>query len=228
MTRNPEVSRVVQRWRAICLVSVGFTLTLTAAVLAEGLLPGEVAMRNAIVAAATPHALALAEFVSFGGTWRGLLPATGILLVISADARRRWWLWGMALIGAPLIGEGWQELVRRTRPHGTALGFPSGHATAVAAFAIEVIYLAGRSRLPRGWQLVVIACAVGVAGTTGLTRIVLQAHWPADVLSGFGIGTACASGGGWWDAAHGGCALATRGNRIPVERLPKTDETAHG
>ncbi len=178
-------------------------LAVTTAVLAGGLLPGEVALRDAILSAASPLTLDLAHWVNVGGTWRLLVPATLVLLVLSEKAQRRWWLWIVTLVGAPLVGEAWQELVRRTRPHGTALGFPSGHATAAAAFAVMVAYLVSRSRLPRGWRLAIGVLAAAAACAIGFARVLLQAHWPADVLGGFAIGAACAAGGAWWDAVHG-------------------------
>jgi membrane-associated phospholipid phosphatase len=182
---------------------------MTTVVLAGGLVPGEVAFRDVILSVTNPLALDLAHRVNVGGTWRLLVPATLVLLALSEAARRRWWLWIVTLVGTPLVGEAWQELVRRTRPHGTALGFPSGHATAAATFAVVVIYLVSRSRLSRGWRLTFIACTAAAVCAVGFARVLLQAHWPADVLGGFAIGAACAAGAAWWDSAHGGHRVIT-------------------
>jgi membrane-associated phospholipid phosphatase len=189
-------------WCIACLASASVILTVTIAVLAGGLLPGEVALRDAILRATSPPTLDVAHWVNVGGTWRLLVPAALVLLGLSWEARRRWWLWAVTLVGAPLVGEGWQELVRRTRPHGTALGFPSGHATAAAAFAVVVVYFVSRSRLSRGWRLAIGGVAGAAVCAIGLARIVLQAHWPADVLGGFAIGAGCAAGAAWWATAH--------------------------
>jgi membrane-associated phospholipid phosphatase len=187
----------------------------TVAVFAVGLLPGEVALRDLILTESGPQVLSLAHWVNEGGTWRFLVPASLVLLSLSAHVRRRWWLWLTVLVSAPLIGEAWQEAVRRTRPHGTALGFPSGHATAAAAFAVLLVYLVSRSRLGRGWRL----AAIGLAGTgvlaVGLARIVLLAHWPADVLGGYAIGTGTVAGGAWWDMARGD-HVARDSGRVPL------------
>ena len=45
---------------------------------------------------------------------------------------------------------------------------------------------------------------IPVLGTiaVGLARLVLGAHWPADVLAGFALGAACAAAAAWWDAEH--------------------------
>jgi membrane-associated phospholipid phosphatase len=147
-----------------------------------------VAVRDAILSGAGPLTRDLAHRVSVGGTWRLLVPViTLVLLVLSQEARRRWWLWIVTLVGAPLVGGAWQELVRCTRPHRMALGSPSGHATTAAAFAV-VVYLMSRSRLPGGWRLAISALAAAVSG----------------------IGFAIAAGGAWWDTAHRGPLRHTR------------------
>jgi undecaprenyl-diphosphatase len=125
-----------------------------------------------------------------------------LLLAVSRHARRRWWLWGLALVVAPLIGEALQELVGRLRPRGLAFGFPSGHATAVAAFAVATIYLTGRSGLPRAVRLLITLVATAAALAVGLSRMVLDAHWPLDVVAGFALGATGSAAAAWWDASH--------------------------
>ena len=98
-----------------------------------------------------PGTRALARAIRPLGTWWGILPGVLMLLAVSRHARRRWWLWSLALIVAPLAGEALQEFVGRLRPRGPAFGFPSGHATATAAFAVAVIYLVGGPTLTRAF-----------------------------------------------------------------------------
>jgi undecaprenyl-diphosphatase len=93
-------------------------------------------------------------------------------------------------------------MVGRLRPRGSALGFPSGHATAVAAFAVATIYLTGRSGLPRAARLLIALVAVAAALAVGLSRMVLDAHWTLDVVAGFALGAAVAAVAAWWDASH--------------------------
>ena len=125
-----------------------------------------------------------------------------LLLALSPHARRRWWLWGAALVAAPRCGEALQELVGRLRPQGTALGFPSGHATAIAAFAVATsTSSAGRAcreliRSPSAWSALLLMLAIG------LSRMVLDAHWTLDVVAGFALGAAGAAAAAWWDASH--------------------------
>ncbi len=189
-------------WRGIFLGSAGAVLALTGAVLAWGILPGEAALREAILTTASPGLARVARWLSHGGRWPALVPGTLALLALSREARRRWWLWCAVLILAPLLGEAWQELVGRTRPTGTALGFPSGHATAAATFSVLAIYLVGRARLARRSRLAIQSLAVLGIIAVGLARVVLGAHWPGDVLVGFALGAACAAAAAWWDAAR--------------------------
>jgi membrane-associated phospholipid phosphatase len=190
------------RWRALCGVSLTIALVLTAAVGYWGILPGEAGLRAAIRSVASPRVVALAQSVSEAGTWRGLVPATLVLLVCSPAARRRWWLWSGLLILTPLVGEAWQELVRRARPHGSALGFPSGHAVGVATYAVSLIYLSGRGRVAAPWRFAMASGAIATTVAVGLARIVRDAHWTADVVVGVALGSAGAAAAACWDLTH--------------------------
>ncbi len=79
---------------------------------------------------------------------------------------------------------------------------PSGHATAAATFAVLAIYVVGRGHAGRGWRRALQALAAVGALSVGWARIVLDAHWPADIAVGFALGGACAAAAAWWDAAH--------------------------
>jgi membrane-associated phospholipid phosphatase len=70
------------------------------------------------------------------------------------------------------------------------VSFPSGHT--LSAFAIAALLIFG-FRL-RGWRLVGV---LALASLIGLSRIVVGAHWPLDVLGGAVLGTACGWGGLW-------------------------------
>src|SRR5438067_13749044 len=81
--------------------------------------------------------------------------------------------------------------VSRARPDAPAFGFPSGPATAAAAFFGAVLYLA--SSLPSGRRRLVRGIAVVCMILVGLARVVLRAHWPSDVLGGIALGLALAT-----------------------------------
>jgi membrane-associated phospholipid phosphatase len=188
-------------WGLLAVTAAG-VVVITALLAAAGVWPGETALRAVVRAFSSADMRWLARRIRPLGTWKWIVPGLLLLLVVSSHARRRWWLWGLALVIAPLAGEALQELVGRLRPRGPALGFPSGHATAIAAFAVATTYLVGRSSLGRAVQVGIALAAMAVTLAVGLSRMVLDAHWPLDVVAGFALGAAGAAAAAWWDASH--------------------------
>jgi membrane-associated phospholipid phosphatase len=95
------------------------------------------------------------------------------------------------MIVAPLAESLLKLVIGRARPESAAYGFPSGHATAAAAYFGAVLYLARELR-PAS-RMVVRAMAVTVMLAVGVARIMLRAHWPSDVLAGIALGLALAT-----------------------------------
>jgi undecaprenyl-diphosphatase len=197
--------------RSVLVVLGAFFVALGAAVATVGVLPADAAVREALLAWAGPTVVELMRIVNHAGDWRVLIPATLLLVALFRRARERWWLWIGLMIAAP-AAEGLLKIaIGRTRPEGTAFGFPSGHATASAAFFGAVLYLAGA--LPPPGRRVVRALAVAGMILVGCARVILRAHWPSDVLGGIALGLALATIAALLNAvaASDGTAEATAG-----------------
>ena len=189
------------RWRATFLASGGVFLALALLVARGSVLPGEESIYGAITDWVSPTGVAIFRVVRYLGRWQFLLPATLLLIWCTpAQARRHWWLWAAVMILAPLAEGAGKEIIARPRPSGQALGFPSGHVTAAAAYFSLFAYLMSPRLKDRAlllWIVVWIPVAL-----VGIARIVQRAHWPADVLGGVALGLAFASAAFWWHERH--------------------------
>jgi membrane-associated phospholipid phosphatase len=182
-------ARAVLHARAVLLVAGAGFLALALTVGLLGGVPADTAVREAMLDLATPAVVALMRIVNYGGDKIVLGPATLVLLLASARARRRWWLWLALMALAPLAEGVLKEIVARPRPEGGGLAFPSGHATAAAAYFGAVAYLAGSApsrAVCLGLRLVALVAVLAVAAA----RVVLGAHWPSDALGGIALGAA--------------------------------------
>jgi len=198
---NLEVMRShAHRWRGLSLGGAALFVGMGAVVFAVGLLPGDSPLYEDVMARRTPAIVAFFSWVNLFGSWKGLLPAAIVLFAISPEARKRWWLVALVLLGAPVFEQIAKYLVGRTRPRGSAMGFPSGHMTGAAAFAVIAVYFAIKERWNRATRLGLTAVVVAMVVLVGVARLVLHAHWPSDVLGGLLLGSSCAAFGAWWDS----------------------------
>jgi membrane-associated phospholipid phosphatase len=185
-------------WRKICLaalIGLGF---LSALAYAGAPVPLEDALREVILRHASPPVMTMAQWVNYAGAWQFLLPAMLALFIAFPDMRRHWWLWAVVLPLGALVEGALKDLVGRARPESAAMGFPSGHVTAVAAFAVIFVYLIGRSRRGAPARAMAIAGGLLLVCAVGWARIVLRAHWPTDVLGGVALGVGVAAAAAWW------------------------------
>ena len=179
------VPRTVLTWAATCFV------LLAAGALVFGAVPADTAVREAVLGLATPWVVSIMRVANRAGDWRVLLPGTLLLFVAFPRARARWWAWAGLMVCAPMVEWILKHGVARTRPEDASFGFPSGHATAAAAFFGAVIYLA-RELPPAPRALVRVLAVIGIV-LVAVARVVLRAHWPSDALAGIALGLALAS-----------------------------------
>jgi membrane-associated phospholipid phosphatase len=173
------------------LVGAAVFLALTVAVLVLPSIPGDAAAREWLLGFATPPVIETLRVINHAGSGRLLVPSTLLLLVAFPQARKRWWIWFGLMLAAPAIEGLSKALITRHRPEDLSMGFPSGHATAAAAYFGAVFYLA-RPLTPRA-RVLVQAGAVLTIVLVALARVILRAHWPADAIAGIGLGLALAS-----------------------------------
>jgi undecaprenyl-diphosphatase len=67
-----------------------------------------------------------------------------------------------------------------------SMAFPSGHSANAMAVWLAIALLATGPRL----RLAAVALALALAFVTGLCRLILQVHWPSDVVGGWAFGAA--------------------------------------
>jgi undecaprenyl-diphosphatase len=148
-------------------------------------------VRQWLLSVASPPIVEALRVINYAGSWRLLLPATLLMLLAFPRARRRWWIWIGLMVAAPGVEGLMKIVIGRPRPEEASMGFPSGHATAAAAFFGAVIYLAG-SLSPPARVLVRIGAGLVIV-LVAVARVVLRAHWPSDAFAGIALGLAFAS-----------------------------------
>jgi membrane-associated phospholipid phosphatase len=173
------------------LVSAGVFLALALAVLLLEPFPGDAAARLWVLGYESPALVQVMRVINYLGNWRVLFPATVLLVFAFPKARARWWIWVGLMLAAPSAEGLLKILIARARPEAVSVGFPSGHATAAAAFFGALIYLA--AALPPRARVAVRAASVLLIVLVCVARIILRAHWPVDTLAGAALGLALAS-----------------------------------
>lgn len=148
-----------------------------------------------LAAFAEPALVPAARLVThFGDGWAvlsaGLAGAAGLLV---AGHRRRAILLLVILASQRLLVEAMKGGFDRARPdvagHQVAvhsMAFPSGHSANAMAVWLALALLATSPGLRRP----AVALALAIAFATGLSRILLQVHWPSDVVGGWAFGAA--------------------------------------
>jgi len=175
----------------VLLAGAGCFLVLALAVMLVKPFPGDAAARGWVLGYGSPWVVQAARIINHLGSWQVLLPLTLVVFVVFPKARRRWWIWLALMIGAPIAEGVLKIVIGRARPEEASMGFPSGHATAAAAYFGAVIYLAGS--LPPPARIGVRAAGVVLIVLVALARIILRAHWPVDTLAGIALGLFFAS-----------------------------------
>src|SRR5204863_2146208 len=128
----PRAARDSVRVAPLLLPIIAFA-ALAGAVLSIGVLPGDAWLGDLVQAHTGPALVAVMHWINYAGNWRVLVPAAPLLLLFPR-ARRHWWVWLTVIVAAPVFESLLKPVIGRPRPESAAFGFPSGHATAAAAY----------------------------------------------------------------------------------------------
>ena len=197
--RQPDWSVPLQRRR---LALVWALLAIAGAIqITEGVLGGETAPVDKAILLylreLIPHSLdPLFKAITWTGSVKVLdsLALLTVLLLLVRKYRFEALLVTVSVIGAEGIVYLMKALVGRERPQLWAMqwyggsSFPSGHTLVVAAFATALAL--GISRPHPAARDVVVSLAFLWIALMALSRLVLGAHWPTDVLAAACIGAA--------------------------------------
>ena len=157
------------------------------------------------------------EIVSFLASGIVLLPAY-ILILGYLIYKKKFFLainTGVIAISGYALVHGLKELFERVRP-GTQLvetlknySFPSGHTVSAFIFCAIVVYLISRTNLQIIWKFLISLVMICFAISVAISRVILQVHYPTDVIAGATLGVL-------WVILGFGLL-----NRIKLERMKK-------
>lgn len=133
---------------------------------------------------------------TFFGSAQFLLPAYIILVVFYLFKKNKSYAIGIAFTGSfsTIIMFMLKNIFKRHRPSIPLIksvvgySFPSGHSLSSFVFCSLLAYLIFQTTLKKTVKFIISFCLLVITLTIGLSRIVLNVHYPSDVLAGFCLG----------------------------------------
>lgn len=183
----------------LAAASVGFIVVFVqfgSEVLERETVTVDLAIRGWMLGVRTPGLIGVFAMVTRFGAWYSLVAAALVTAYVLSrrGARRRPLVVASVPFILSLIVYVLKNLYGVARPNVAAaltFSFPSGHTSASTAVALVIGYVLRRERVsPR----LGLAIAIAVPIAVGISRIVLDMHWASDVLGGWLIGSAYATG----------------------------------
>ncbi|MCB0712024.1 MAG: phosphatase PAP2 family protein [Ignavibacteriae bacterium] len=126
------------------------------------------------------------------------LTITNFAYIIARGDRRGAWFLFAVLVGALILTFGLKFGIDRTRPDfatgiiysTTSPSFPSGHSLLTAAIFPALATIFARRESILGIRLMFLSFALLVAVAVGISRVLVGAHYPSDVIAGWSLGFA--------------------------------------
>lgn len=139
-------------------------------------------------------------FTTFGSP--GVVVVLGVLAAVLVWFRRRSLPWAVACLAAPgaagLVEATLKIVIGRPRPLTAALtgesgnGFPSGHAAGFAAFACVLAFVLEALQPNQRRRIGLSLAALSISALMALSRVLVGAHYPTDVVGGLLVGVVTA------------------------------------
>lgn len=156
-------------------------------------------IREAVHSSASAQLTGLMRTVTnLGSGWFLWTLGLGVSLWLASAGRRRDAAWlAVAVLGANILNEAMKLGFHRRRPEAyfgyplpVTYSFPSGHSFVSFCFYITLAEILIRSHWPRWYKALILALAVILTLSIGLSRIYLGVHYPSDVAGGYAAAVA--------------------------------------
>lgn len=201
---RPAPRHPLLRWGApVVVIAVAAFIAIAHSLAAGGAMEHfDTVVRSVAADHRTPEQVLLFSRLTHLGDTATLLGLGALVAVLLAWRRRTslGGIWLLAVCGNSLLNPSLKGYFERVRPvhdasivNASGFSFPSGHSSGSLVAYGMLAYVALRTLPPR-WRvragvpaLVMAALAVLV---TGISRVVLQVHYPSDVLAGWASGSA--------------------------------------
>ena len=186
-----SVVSAISGWRLLTLAALAATWAAMLSMHGNAL---DKTLFHALYAAGHAGLISAAEFVSELGTRRLMYPLLGCFAMLLGGQRQ--WTAAILLVVIPVtcraIVDLQKEELALVRPSSAlhlvkihTLSFPSGHTANSTSGYLSFALLVGRMLAWRHWLL---AAALTLSGSIGLSRVMLGVHWPSDVVGGWAFG----------------------------------------
>ena len=145
---------------------------------------------------ATPPVVALMEKITFFGSVRFLFPAYIVLVSWCLFRKQFNTAINIAVVAFTAYAltnflKAWFGRKRPDLPLIESLktgSFPSGHTISSFVFCMVLVYLVGRSALPNLLKWILYVALISFSMLIGISRIMLNMHYPTDVIGGYCLG----------------------------------------